>query len=82
MFSFSLHNDWQVSPNFIKFNTRKLKTDTNALKVDYVEKYSKKGIRSMLSVTDGHRPFQIIFKPGFQLSALVVRLRKVTVISV
>ena len=33
----------------------------------------------MLSVTDGHRPFQIIFKPGFQLSALVVRLRKVTV---
>ena len=36
----------------------------------------------MLSVTDGHRPFQIIFKPGFQLPALVLRLRKVTVISV
>ena len=36
----------------------------------------------MLSVKDGHWPFQIILKPGFQLSALDVRLRKVIVISV
>ena len=35
-----------------------------------------------LSVTHGHRPFHIIFKPDFQLSALDVRLRKVIVISV
>ena len=35
-----------------------------------------------LSVTDGYRPFHIIFKPGFWSSALNVRLRKVIVISV
>ena len=36
----------------------------------------------MLSVKDGHRPFQIILKPGFQLSVLDVRLRRIIVISV
>ena len=36
----------------------------------------------MLSVKDGHRPFQIMLKPGFQLSVLDVRLRRVIVISV
>ena len=36
----------------------------------------------MLSIKDGHRPFQIILKPGFELSVLDVRLRRVIVISV
>ena len=36
----------------------------------------------MLLVKDGHRPFQIILKPGFQLSVLDVRLRRIIVISV
>ena len=36
----------------------------------------------MLSVKDGHRRFQIILKPGFELSVLDVRLRRVIVISV
>ena len=33
----------------------------------------------MLLVKDGHRPFQIILKPGFQLSVLDVRLRRIIV---
>ena len=41
-----------------------------------------KWICLMLSVKDGHRPFQIILKPGFQLSVLDVRLRRIIVISV
>ena len=36
----------------------------------------------MLLVKDGHRPFQIILKPSFQLSVLDVRLRRIIVISV
>ena len=41
-----------------------------------------KWICLMLLVKDGHRPFQIILKPGFQLSVLDVRLRRIIVISV
>ena len=41
-----------------------------------------KWICLMLSVKDGHWPFQIMLKPGFQLSVLDVWLRRVIVISV
>ena len=41
-----------------------------------------KWICLIISVKDGHWPFKIMLKPGFQLSVLDVRLRRVIVISV
>ena len=65
------------SSNSIQENSEPIQT---RWKKDNVEK--SKLICLMLLVKGGHRPFQIILKPGFQFAVLDVRLRRIIVISV
>ena len=67
----------------VKYNTRKTENRYKRVEKWIMWKSTlTKWICLMLSVKDGHRPFQIILKPGFELSVLDVRLRRVIVISV
>ena len=67
----------------VKYNTRKTENRYKRVEKWIMWKSTlTKWICLMLSVKDGHRPFQIMLKPGFQLSVLDVRLRRVIVISV
>ena len=73
------------SSNSIQENSEPIQTRWKKDKEKEKEKRKSpltKWICLMLLVKGGHRPLQIILKPGFQFAVLDVRLRRIIVISV